>query len=67
MAEPIGPKFCVGPHMTPGKVYGCLKSHKFVLIFKMREIMLLNARTFWFVIFYEHKEKMLTDRATIKS
>ena len=20
-AEPIGPKFCVGPHMTPGKVY----------------------------------------------
>ena len=22
MAEPIGPKFCVGFHMTPGKVYG---------------------------------------------
>ena len=21
-AEPIGPKFCVGPHMTPGRVYG---------------------------------------------
>ena len=21
--EPIGPKFCKGPHMTPGKVYGC--------------------------------------------
>ena len=21
-AKPIGPKFCVGPHMTPGKVYG---------------------------------------------
>ena len=21
-AEPIGPKFCTGPHMTPGKVYG---------------------------------------------
>ena len=20
-AEPIGPKFCVGPHVTPGKVY----------------------------------------------
>ena len=20
-AEPIGPKFCVGPHKTPGKVY----------------------------------------------
>ena len=24
-AEPIGPKFCVGPHMTPGKVYGWTK------------------------------------------
>ena len=24
-AEPIGPKFCAGPHMsmTPGNVYGC--------------------------------------------
>ena len=21
-AEPIGPKFCEGPHMAPGKVYG---------------------------------------------
>ena len=20
-SEPIGPKFCVGPHMTPGHVY----------------------------------------------
>ena len=20
-AEPIGPKFCVGPHVAPGKVY----------------------------------------------
>ena len=20
--KPIGPKFCMGPHMTPGKVYG---------------------------------------------
>ena len=20
-AEPIGPKFCMGPHVTPGKVY----------------------------------------------
>ena len=23
--EPIRPKFCVGPHMTPGKVYGISK------------------------------------------
>ena len=25
MAEPIGLKFCVGPDMTPGKVYECLE------------------------------------------
>ena len=27
-AELIGPKFCVGPHMTPGKVYGWSKFQK---------------------------------------
>jgi len=26
--EPIGPTFCVGPHMTPGKGYGGLKFKK---------------------------------------
>ena len=29
-AEPIGPKFCVGPHMTPGKVYECSELRKVV-------------------------------------
>ena len=29
-AKPIGPKFCVEPHMTPGKVYGFLKLQKIV-------------------------------------
>ena len=24
-AEPIGPKFCLGPRMTSRKVYGCSK------------------------------------------
>ncbi len=28
--EPIQPKFCAGPYMTPGKVYECSKSQKFV-------------------------------------
>ena len=28
--EPIGPKFCVEPQMTPGKVYGCSKLQKCV-------------------------------------
>ena len=44
MAEPIKPKFCVGPHVAPGKVYGQL-DFKYVIL----------------------KEKMLTDKATIKS
>jgi len=30
-AEPIGPKFFVGPHVTPGKVYECTKFKEFVL------------------------------------
>ena len=29
-AKPIGPTSFVGPHMTPGKVYGCSKLEKFV-------------------------------------
>ena len=27
-AKPIGPQFCVGPHITPGKVYGCTTLQK---------------------------------------
>ena len=29
-AEHFGSKFCVGPYMTPGKVYGWFKFQKFV-------------------------------------
>jgi len=29
MAEPIGAKFCVEPHMTPGKVYEYSKFQKY--------------------------------------
>ena len=29
-AEPIWPKFCVGPHMTNEKASGCSKLQKFV-------------------------------------
>ena len=28
-AKPIGPKFCVGPHMTPGKVYRFMDSQNY--------------------------------------
>ena len=44
----LGPKFCVGPCMTTGKVYGCSKLQKFV--------------SFWFCFcFILYKEKILTD------
>ena len=29
-AEPNSPKICVGPHVTPGKVYEVTKFQKFV-------------------------------------
>ena len=29
-AEPIGPKFCAGPCMTPGKVFGGSELQKFI-------------------------------------
>ena len=33
MTEPIGPKFCEGPHMSPRKVYGTSKlENKFLKI-----------------------------------
>ena len=48
-AELIGPKFCVGPHMTPGKVYESkFQRFDFHSIFNL-------------VLFYNfHKEKMFT-------
>ena len=68
------PKFCVGPHVAPGKVYGqsdfkyviFLKLFNFVKFLKCAkkyyEIRKLKIKTF-----YTYKEKMLTDKATIKS
>jgi len=32
-AEPIGPTFCVGSHMTPGKVYRRIKLQKKFVFF----------------------------------
>ena len=42
-----GPKFCVGPHMTPGKVYECSKSQKFA------------SKSFWFLLNFENAGKIL--------
>ena len=52
-AETIGPKFCVGPHSTPGKVNGWSKLQKIV------------SKSFLFLYYFLYKEKMLTDRVTI--
>ena len=40
MAKPICPNFCVGPHMTPGKVYGCLKLQQQQIV--QKNLFLLN-------------------------
>ena len=68
-AELIGPKFCVGSHMTPGKVQGCSKLQKFVFKSFWFLLNLKNARknicksTNFFVIDLKCT-KMLTDRST---
>jgi len=70
-AKPIRPKFCVGPHVSPGKVYEWSTFQIFVSI-KIR--FSLNFWKFWksiklsvkihelfFVLFYDvHKENMFT-------
>ena len=74
-AKPIGLKFCVGPHLTLGKVYEWSKFQKFVFksffyfckILKMREKILWNPQTFFLFLFLLYKEKVLTDKATIRS
>jgi len=54
-AEPIGSEFCVGPHMTLGKVYGFSKKKfnspptKFDFI-KMHELFFIK-RTFCLILF----------------
>ena len=58
-AEPIGPKFCAGPHVASGKVYKWSKFQKFAFIkirflkiSKIHEIFCWNPRTFLFVLIY---------------
>ena len=47
MAEPIGPKFCVGHHVIPGKVYGWSNFQKFASI-KIRFLKILKIDEFFF-------------------
>ena len=61
MAEPIGPKFSVGPDITPGKVkewtnfqkFGC-NEIRFKLFLKIHDIFCL------FSFYNVYKEKMFT-------
>ena len=59
-AEPIGPKFGMGPHVTVRMVYEWSKFQKFVFksfflnlykIFKMREKILWNPQIFCFILY----------------
>ena len=73
-AEPIRPKFDVGPHVTPGKVYEWSKFQKFVFKsfmflqnFENAQKNIMKSQTFFVLFVILYKEKMLTDKATIKS
>ena len=51
-AEPIGPEFCVGPHVTQGKVYDWSKFQKFASIkSKVYEIFSWNPRNYFLYLF----------------
>ena len=64
------PKFCVGPHLTLGNNQNfkhlCLKVFC-CKILKMREKILWNQLKKFMFFFILYKDKMLTDKATIKS
>ena len=46
-AEPIGPKFCVGPCVTPGKIYGCSDLQK------------VESKSFWFLWNFKYARKKI--------
>ena len=74
-AEPIRPKFCVGPHVASGKVYGQSEFKYVILKYLILNLVCkINFVKFWKcakkyhekkIILY--KEKKLTYKATIKS
>ena len=58
-AEPIGPKFCVGPHMTPGKVYESSKllQNSIFIKFKKSTIFLIKSANYLFVFVLQYTQK----------
>ena len=66
--ELIRSKFCVGPHMTPRKVYGFSKLQnffKFCKILKMRE-KYYNIRELFCFCFILQKKKMLSSQLKVE-
>ena len=67
-AKPIGPKFCVGLHLSPRKVYWLSKFQKlppakirFPLNLKIPPKMFIKSANFVLGLFYnEYKEKLFT-------
>ena len=64
-AEPIGPKFFVGHHVIPGKVYGWSNFQKFasikirfLKILNIHEIFFENPRNFLFLLFVNKWNKI---------
>jgi len=69
-AEPIGPKFCVGPNVTPGEVYELPKLEKFVFksfyfflffkILKSADFAIKSAKFFFPLFFNVYNENTFT-------
>ena len=60
MTKPIG-HFSVGPHMTLGKVNGCLELKKNVSFLKFRKI--CEKKKTFLLLFIMYYKKMRTERA----
>ena len=60
-AKLIGPKFCVGPHVTPGKVYEWSKNVNCnVKFLNIRDFLLKSANFFSSLFFNVYNENMFT-------
>ena len=67
--ELIRSKFCVGPHMTPRKVYGCSilqNFFEFCKILKMHEKYYEIRETFLFLFYFAERENALQIKPQLK-
>jgi len=65
----IGPKFCVGPHMNPGKVKMVIMKNVSRKHFDFRKVLKIHEkiRRIFCYCFKMYEQKILTNRATIRS